>query len=59
MVKINSKLLLACICGLLFTGCTYIQSTLKHFDYQERFKDTKEKSILKHILTRDTFSHIW
>lgn len=55
MVKINSKLLLACICGLLITGCTYIQSTLKHFDYQERFKDTKEKSILKHILTRDTF----
>lgn len=55
MGKTNFKPAIMVITGMLLSGCTYLQSTLKQLGYQNRFENLKEMSVLKHLIDRETF----
>ena len=52
---ISLKILGLLLCGLPLWGCAYLQNTLKQAGYERHFKQTHQKAVLKHLLTRNTF----
>ncbi len=55
LTSISQKVLGLLLCGLLFWGCAYLQTTFTQAGYESHFKQTHQKAVLKHLLTRNTF----